>query len=108
LSLCVARLEQECADEQCAGSPDGEHAEARPGADGWGAQVGGGLDRLSGVHRPDLLEESLPVRVADDLRQDRGEVEQAEDCSDGCGGVFDGGGDSKAEIPRPSSAIRTR
>jgi hypothetical protein len=67
------------------------------GADGQGVQAGGGLDGQPGGHRPYLLEVPFHVRAAGDGGNDREQVEQAEDDSDGRGGLPQGGGGAEAE-----------
>ncbi|MFL6077074.1 MAG: DMT family transporter [Mycobacteriales bacterium] len=72
--LRIAEVEEEGTGEEGADGPGGEHSEAGPGAEREAVQAGGGLDGEAGVHRADLLDVALPVRVGDHGGDDREEV----------------------------------
>src|SRR5580693_4064133 len=66
----VTQPEYKPAGQQGGRGPGGQHAEARPGADGQAVQIGGGLDGESGGHRPDLLQVSVPVCITHHVSDD--------------------------------------
>src|ERR1035441_5667546 len=99
--LCVAQPEHQPADEERGCGPDGQDAEASPWADGQVVQASGVLDGEPGAHRRVPLDPVLPGRVpGQDGGDERGQVEQAEDDTDGCRGVPDDAGKAEARSER--------
>src|SRR6266700_8340150 len=63
--LRVAEPERQAAEEECSGGPGGEHAEALPGGERQGADIGRGLDFQTRGHRGDLFQVPPPGPGAD-------------------------------------------
>src|SRR6266704_4078727 len=77
LDLCVAEPERQAGEEERSGGPGGEHAEALPGGERQGADIGRGLDVQTRGHRGDLFQVPLPGPGADRGGEEREQEQQA-------------------------------